>query len=159
MLIWMGAQIVFAATIASSVGQRIVGLRLERVTGGYAGLVRPIIRTLLLALIIPALIWDADQRVIVEKRVGDHGRDHPVDRQTGYPATRPRDRTRPAPRSSEPATGPVLISGFGIRRTRVGHGFSVPAADLCNMRETLVSPVRNPIPIGSMWLHPPAIAT
>lgn len=70
MLIWMGAQIVFAATIASSVGQRIVGLRLERVTGGYAGLVRPIIRTLLLALIIPALIWDADQRGLHDKAAG-----------------------------------------------------------------------------------------
>ncbi|MGK2854836.1 MAG: RDD family protein [Microbacteriaceae bacterium] len=70
MLIWMGAQIVFSATIASSVGQRIVGLRLERVTGGYAGLVRPIIRTLLLALIIPALIWDADQRGLHDKAAG-----------------------------------------------------------------------------------------
>lgn len=70
MLIWMGAQIVFSATIASSVGQRIVGLRLERLTGGYAGIVRPIIRTLLLALIIPALIWDADQRGLHDKAAG-----------------------------------------------------------------------------------------
>lgn len=70
LLIWMGAQIVFSATIASSVGQLVVGLRLERLTGGYAGLMRPIIRTLLLALVIPALIWDADQRGLHDKAAG-----------------------------------------------------------------------------------------
>lgn len=70
LLIWVGAQIIFSATIGSSVGQRIVGLRLELLSGGYAGLVRPIVRTLLLALVIPALIWDGDQRGLHDKAAG-----------------------------------------------------------------------------------------
>jgi uncharacterized RDD family membrane protein YckC len=70
MLIWVGAQIVFLATLGSSVGHRLLGLRLELLGGGYAGLWRPVVRTLLLALVIPALIWDADQRGLHDKAAG-----------------------------------------------------------------------------------------
>ena len=37
-------------------------MRVQLVTGGWVGLWRPIVRTVLLCLVIPAVIWDADQR-------------------------------------------------------------------------------------------------
>jgi hypothetical protein len=38
--------------------------------GGYLGLWRPLVRTLLLCLGIPALIWDRDQRGLHDKAAG-----------------------------------------------------------------------------------------
>lgn len=63
-------QIVFLPTLQASPGHRIFGLRLEMVGGGWVGLWRPIIRTLLLIVVIPAVIWDADQRGLHDKAVG-----------------------------------------------------------------------------------------
>ncbi|WP_242497670.1 RDD family protein [Microbacterium protaetiae] len=63
-------QIVFIPTIGGSPGHRLVGLRLVRVQGGWVGLWRPIVRTALLFLIVPALIWDADQRGLHDKAAG-----------------------------------------------------------------------------------------
>ncbi|PZU30429.1 MAG: RDD family protein, partial [Microbacterium sp.] len=43
---------------------------LQLVGGGWVGLWRPIVRTLLLCLVIPAVIWDADQRGVHDKAAG-----------------------------------------------------------------------------------------
>jgi hypothetical protein len=63
-------QILFLPTLQASPGHRIFGLRLQMVGGGWVGLWRPIIRTLLLIVVIPAVIWDADQRGLHDKAVG-----------------------------------------------------------------------------------------
>lgn len=63
-------QIVFIPTLGGSPGHRLAGLRVTRVTGEWVGLWRPIVRTALLFLIIPALIWDADQRGLHDKAAG-----------------------------------------------------------------------------------------
>ncbi len=63
-------QIVFIPTLGGSPGHRLVGLRIALVRGGWVGLWRPIVRTALLFLIIPALIWDADQRGLHDKAAG-----------------------------------------------------------------------------------------
>lgn len=63
-------QIAFLPTLQASPGHRIFGLRLQMVDGGWVGLWRPIIRTLLLIVVIPAVIWDADQRGLHDKAVG-----------------------------------------------------------------------------------------
>jgi len=63
-------QIVFIPTIGGSPGHRLVGLRTVLQTGGWVGLWRPIVRTALLVLVIPAVIWDADQRGLHDKAVG-----------------------------------------------------------------------------------------
>nr|WP_194241428.1 RDD family protein [Galbitalea soli] len=55
-------QIIFLVTLGGSVGHLLVGLRLVPVAGGYLGVWRPIVRTLLLAVVIPAVIWNRDQR-------------------------------------------------------------------------------------------------
>jgi uncharacterized RDD family membrane protein YckC len=63
-------QIVFIPTIGGSVGHRLVGLRIVRLGGGYVGLWRPVVRSVLLALVIPAVVWDSDQRGFHDKVAG-----------------------------------------------------------------------------------------
>jgi uncharacterized RDD family membrane protein YckC len=63
-------QVVFIPTLGGSPGHRILGMRLGPLTGGWVGLWRPIVRTLLLVLVIPAVIWDADQRGLHDKAAG-----------------------------------------------------------------------------------------
>ncbi|WP_292836599.1 RDD family protein [Microbacterium sp.] len=63
-------QVLLLPTLGGSPGHAIVGLRLERAGGGWVGLWRPIVRTLLLTLVIPAAIWDVDQRGLHDKAVG-----------------------------------------------------------------------------------------
>lgn len=67
MIVFAVVQILFIPTIGGSPGHRIVGLRLVRMGGGWVGLWRPILRTVLLVLVIPAVIWDADQRGLHDK--------------------------------------------------------------------------------------------
>lgn len=63
-------QIVFIPTIGGSPGHRVLGMRVVRLGGGWVGLWRPIVRTVLLVLVIPAVIWDADQRGLHDKAAG-----------------------------------------------------------------------------------------
>ncbi|MGO4681227.1 RDD family protein [Microbacterium sp. 2MCAF23] len=70
MIVFAVLQIVFIPTIGGSPGHRIVGLRLVMMNGSWVGLWRPIVRTLLLVFVIPAVIFDADQRGLHDKAVG-----------------------------------------------------------------------------------------
>lgn len=63
-------QILFIPTAGGSPGHRILGMRVVRLDGGWVGLWRPIVRTLLVIVVIPAVIWDADQRGLHDKAVG-----------------------------------------------------------------------------------------
>ena len=45
-------------------------LDVVRLDGAWVGLWRPIVRTLLLVLVIPAVIFDADQRGLHDKLAG-----------------------------------------------------------------------------------------
>jgi uncharacterized RDD family membrane protein YckC len=69
-IIFAIVQIVFIPTIGGSPGHRLVGMRVVRTPGGWVGLWRPIVRTALLFLIIPALVWDSDQRGLHDKAAG-----------------------------------------------------------------------------------------
>ena len=64
------AQILFIPTLGGSPGHRLLGLRVIRLGGGWTGLWRPIVRTALLVLVIPAVIWDADNRGLHDKTAG-----------------------------------------------------------------------------------------
>ncbi|PPF85180.1 RDD family protein [Subtercola sp. Z020] len=61
-IIFIIEQVILLAFTGSGFGHLILGLRLVKVDGTFAGWWRPIIRTGLLVLTIPALIWDSDQR-------------------------------------------------------------------------------------------------
>lgn len=63
-------QIVFIPTIGGSVGHRLLGLYVAPINGGWVGLWRPVVRTLLLVIVIPALVWDSDQRGLHDKVAG-----------------------------------------------------------------------------------------
>lgn len=69
-LIFAVVQVVFIPTIGGSPGHRLLGMRLTRLDGAWAGLWRPVVRTVLLALVIPAVIWDADNRGLHDKAAG-----------------------------------------------------------------------------------------
>lgn len=57
-------RIVLQILFGFSIGQLLVGIHLTRVDGKRLGLWAPIIRTVLLILVIPAVIVDPDQRGI-----------------------------------------------------------------------------------------------
>lgn len=63
-------QILFLTVANGSVGHLITGMRVVPVAGGWVGWWRPWVRTLLLCLIIPAVIWDRDQRGLHDLAAG-----------------------------------------------------------------------------------------
>jgi hypothetical protein len=60
-------QVVFISTLSGSIGHLIVGLRVVPVVPAWIGVLKPIVRTVLLVLVVPAVIWDADQRGLHDK--------------------------------------------------------------------------------------------
>lgn len=64
------AQTVFVAVAAGSIGHLVVGLRVVPLRGGAIGAWRPALRAVLLVLVIPAVIWDSDQRGLHDKAAG-----------------------------------------------------------------------------------------
>ncbi|MFJ6795656.1 RDD family protein [Streptomyces sp. NPDC091268] len=54
--------ILTVGTVGFTPGKRILGLRVVSQDGGRLGFGRVVLRTLLLALVIPALVWDRDGR-------------------------------------------------------------------------------------------------
>lgn len=63
-------QIIFIPTIGGGPGHRLCGIRVIPIAGGYVGLWRPVVRSVLLCLVIPALVWDSDQRGFHDKIAG-----------------------------------------------------------------------------------------
>jgi len=63
-------QVVFIPTIGGSIGHRLVGLQVIPIAGGWVGPWRPIVRSVLLGLAFPALVWDSDQRGFHDKVAG-----------------------------------------------------------------------------------------
>ena len=59
--------ILLLPTVGSTVGQRILGIGLMSVNGRPASIVQVLLRTLLLCLAIPALIWDRNSRGLHDK--------------------------------------------------------------------------------------------
>lgn len=63
-------QVLFIPTIGGSIGHRLFGLRVVSISGGWIGVWRPLVRTVLLGLVIPVLVWDSDQRGFHDKIAG-----------------------------------------------------------------------------------------
>jgi uncharacterized RDD family membrane protein YckC len=62
LVIFLIEQIVLLILLGGGIGHLLLGLRLARLDGSWAGWWRPILRTVLLVLVVPAVIWDSDQR-------------------------------------------------------------------------------------------------
>ncbi len=65
--IFAAENLLLLSTLGSTFGQRLLGLQLASVTGGRASVVQILLRTVLLCLAVPALIWDRDQRGLHDK--------------------------------------------------------------------------------------------
>ena len=63
-------QIVSIALFAGSPGHLSVGLRVVPLSGGWIGILRPVARTLMLCLVIPAAVADSDQRGLHDRLAG-----------------------------------------------------------------------------------------
>ena len=62
--------LVLTTFLGASAGQFLRGLRVVRLDGRPPGLLRSTLRTLLLLLLIPAVIWDRDGRGLHDKVAG-----------------------------------------------------------------------------------------
>jgi uncharacterized RDD family membrane protein YckC len=62
--------LLLVGTLGSTIGHRLLGLRVVRLGGASAGPIPAVIRTILLAVVIPAVIWDRDTRGFHDKLAG-----------------------------------------------------------------------------------------
>ncbi|MER6997836.1 RDD family protein [Streptomyces sp. NPDC000410] len=62
LLIFLVLSVLTVGTIGSTPGKRIFGIRVVAENGGRLGFGRVIVRSVLLCLAIPALVWDRDGR-------------------------------------------------------------------------------------------------
>ncbi|MDT9688049.1 RDD family protein [Streptomyces sp. P9(2023)] len=70
LVILLVLSVLTVGTIGSTPGKRIFGLRVVSVAGGRLGVVRVVVRSLLVCLAIPALIWDRDGRGLHDRLAG-----------------------------------------------------------------------------------------
>ena len=54
----------------ASFGQRLLGIRVVRISGGRISLGQVALRTLLICLVIPAVVYDSDGRGLHDRAVG-----------------------------------------------------------------------------------------
>lgn len=70
LLVLLVENVVLLTTLGSTFGQRLLGLQLRRLDGGRPGLLPVLVRSVLLCLAVPALIWDRDGRGLHDKAAG-----------------------------------------------------------------------------------------
>ncbi|MEY2849105.1 MAG: hypothetical protein RI885_1772 [Actinomycetota bacterium] len=70
LVIFAASQVVFVCLLSGSIGHLVLGIRVVTMSGRWVGILRPLLRTLLLCLVIPAFIWDADQRGLHDRLAG-----------------------------------------------------------------------------------------
>ena len=63
-------QIVLVALLGYGIGHRIFSLQVQKLDGTPAGPLAALVRTLLLCLVIPAVVFDADQRGVHDRAMG-----------------------------------------------------------------------------------------
>lgn len=63
-------QVLSIGTMGSSPGHRVFRLRVTTVSGGWPGPARALVRTVLLCLFIPAVIYDRDHRGLHDRAAG-----------------------------------------------------------------------------------------
>ena len=69
--IWALQHLVLVATLGMTYGHRVFRLRVVRDDGAqYPGFVKAAIRTVLLALVIPAVVWDSEGRGLHDRAAG-----------------------------------------------------------------------------------------
>jgi uncharacterized RDD family membrane protein YckC len=63
--------LVLVATLGTTIGHRLVGVRVVREERApYVGIVKAAVRTVLLVLVIPAVVWDEEKRGLHDVAAG-----------------------------------------------------------------------------------------
>jgi len=57
-------------TVGTTLGMRLLGIGVRRLDGGRLGWLWVIVRTVMLLLVIPAVVYDRDQRGLHDKAAG-----------------------------------------------------------------------------------------
>jgi uncharacterized RDD family membrane protein YckC len=70
LLVLFVENVVLIGAAGATLGHRLLGMRVEAVDGSAPGPVRALIRSVLLCLAIPPLVWDADQRGLHDRWAG-----------------------------------------------------------------------------------------
>lgn len=70
LLVFFLITVLMVGTAGCTIGHRLLGMRVERCPQGYAGPGRALLRTALLCLAVPALIWDRDERGLHDRIAG-----------------------------------------------------------------------------------------
>lgn len=70
LLIFVGMQVLFTVSINASLGHLLLGMRVVPMAGGLLGVWRPVVRALLIALVIPALLFDENHRGLHDRAAG-----------------------------------------------------------------------------------------
>lgn len=70
LLVFVAENILLVSTAGSTLGHRLLGLRVRALDGGPAGPARATIRTALLALFLPAVLTGADGRGLHDRTAG-----------------------------------------------------------------------------------------
>lgn len=60
-------QWLLVATLGNSFGHLAAGIKVQKLDGSHVGLVSSLVRIGLILLVIPAVIWDADNRGLHDK--------------------------------------------------------------------------------------------
>ena len=69
--IWAVQHLILVATLGTTIGHRIFGLRVVRDDGVTpVGFAKAAIRTLMIALVIPAVVWDDEGRGLHDRAAG-----------------------------------------------------------------------------------------
>ena len=68
--IFVGLSAVFGLVSAGTPGHHLFGMRIAPVAGGALGIVAPLVRPLLVALVLPAVLYDQDMRGGHDRLVG-----------------------------------------------------------------------------------------
>ena len=70
LIVFLAEHLLLVGTIGATIGHRVFGLRVETLTGAHPGPLKAVVRSLLLALAIPPLVMDADQRGLHDRAAG-----------------------------------------------------------------------------------------
>lgn len=70
LVVLLAENVLLVGTAGFTVGHKLLGLRVQRVAGGLPGPLPALVRSVLLCLVVPALIWDRDQRGYHDRAAG-----------------------------------------------------------------------------------------
>ncbi len=68
--VFAALQVLTVGTVGASPGHALLGLRVQRASGGWAGPLPALVRTVLLCLVVPAVVFDRDQRGLHDRAAG-----------------------------------------------------------------------------------------